>query len=305
MTPSVTLRPVTPDDEVFLYQLYSSTREQELARVPWDEEAKKSFLEMQFKAQAQHYQQQYADAEFQIILCDSRPVGRLYVDRRDDELRIIDIALLPEHRNAGIGSALLNDLLGEAAEAGKPVRIHVERFNPALRLYERLGFTHIGDTGVYYLMELRPDHTRNDSSTLNRAVAFVAVFSIFRADLIEDGRHRSPESFAGAAGERPQQRLDLGEDQSDWIQVRAVGRQKHQTGARSLERDLAERQILHQRGNKCIGRINMATGALSTEYLARLGSVLERRIRSVPLKPHLRLVGDGGENLDDSSREAS
>ena len=128
MSPSVTLRPVTPDDEGFLYQLYSSTREQELARVPWDEAAKKSFLAMQFKAQHQHYQEQYADAEFQIILCDSRPVGRLYVDRRDDELRIIDIALLPEHRNAGIGSALLNNLLGEAAEAGKPVRIHVEPY---------------------------------------------------------------------------------------------------------------------------------------------------------------------------------
>lgn len=162
MTLSVTLRPVTPDDKGFLYQVYSSTREQELAPLPWDAEAKESFLEMQFKAQQQYYQQQYADAEFQIILCDSRPVGRLYVDRRDDELRIIDIALLPEHRNAGIGSALLNDLLGEAAEAGKPVRIHVERFNPALRWYERLGFTHIGDTGVYYLMEWRPDRTRND-----------------------------------------------------------------------------------------------------------------------------------------------
>ena len=76
---------------------------------------------------------------------------------RADEIRLIDIALLLEHRNAGIGARLLQDLLAEAAQAGKPVRIHVEKFNPALRLYERLGFTPIEDQGVYLLMQWSPD----------------------------------------------------------------------------------------------------------------------------------------------------
>ncbi len=156
MSPPITLRPVTPDDEPFLYRVYAGTREDELAPLGWDETQRASFLRMQFKAQHAFYQEQFPSADFEIILAADRPIGRLYVDRRDDEIRIVDIALLPEHRNAGIGSALLDDLLTEAAAASKPVRIHVERFNPALRLYQRLGFIQVGDNGVYYLMEWSP-----------------------------------------------------------------------------------------------------------------------------------------------------
>jgi ribosomal protein S18 acetylase RimI-like enzyme len=156
MNHAITFRPIGPDDEPFLYRVYASTRTEELAPLDWDAAQKEAFLRMQFNAQHRYYQEQFPDASFQIILADNRPVGRLYVQRCPEELHVIDVALLPEHRRASIGSALLNDLLAEADQAGLPVRIYVERFNPALHLYHRLGFTVIGDTGVYFHMERGP-----------------------------------------------------------------------------------------------------------------------------------------------------
>ena len=122
----------------------------------WDADEKEHFLRWQFDAQHKYYQENYPRARFDVILAGERPVGRLYVDRREDEIRIVDIALLPEHRGAGIGGWLMGELLAEADAAGVPVRIHVERNNPAMRLYHRLGFTETGDTGVYWLMERTP-----------------------------------------------------------------------------------------------------------------------------------------------------
>jgi ribosomal protein S18 acetylase RimI-like enzyme len=152
------LRPIRPDDHAFLLSVYASTREQELAVLPWDAAQKAAFVRMQFDAQHAQYQENYAGASFDIILVDGHQAGRLYVLRGDEEFRIIDIALLPEFCNRGIGTRLLKGLQAEAAAAGKPLRIHVERFNPALRLYERLGFQPIADRGVYLFMEWR--HTR-------------------------------------------------------------------------------------------------------------------------------------------------
>lgn len=111
---------------------------------------------MQFAAQHDYYHEHYADAAFQLILCDGQPAGRLYVARWPAEIRIIDIALLPPFRNRGIGASLLQQLLDEAAVAGQRVSIHVERYNSALRLYQRLGFREIEDQGVYLLMEWTP-----------------------------------------------------------------------------------------------------------------------------------------------------
>lgn len=153
---SVSLRPARPDDRDFLYEVYASTRLEELAPLGWDEAQVASFLEMQFAAQHDYYQSQFPSADFQIVIQDGQPIGRLYVDRRTDEIRIIDIALLPSHRGVGLGSGLLDDILAEAAESKLAVRIHVEQFNPSLRLYERLGFARIGDQGVYLLMEWTP-----------------------------------------------------------------------------------------------------------------------------------------------------
>ena len=152
----VTLRPIRPDDEAFLFRVYASTREEELAPLQWSEEQKRAFLQMQFRAQHQHYQTYFPAARFDVVVWRDQPIGRLYVDRREDEIRIIDIALLPEFRRQGFGSRMLREILDEATQPPKPVRIHVERFNPALKLYERLGFTRTGDTGVYYLMEWKP-----------------------------------------------------------------------------------------------------------------------------------------------------
>ena len=134
-------------------RLYASTRADELAQTPWSDEEKQSFLDMQFQAQHAHYQKHFPEASYQIIEQIGEPIGRLYLDRRPDELRIIDIALLPEKRGEGIGGVLMRNILDEAAIAGKPVRIHVERNNPAMHLYERLGFQKVEDQGVYWLME--------------------------------------------------------------------------------------------------------------------------------------------------------
>ncbi|MEZ5594484.1 MAG: GNAT family N-acetyltransferase [Gammaproteobacteria bacterium] len=110
---------------------------------------------MQFRAQHAHYQTHYPSARFDLILQNRQAIGRLYLDQWDDEYRLIDIALLPEHRNKGLGTQLLHDILAQAASQGKAVRIHVEHFNPALRLYQRLGFRQLEDKGVYLFMEWR------------------------------------------------------------------------------------------------------------------------------------------------------
>jgi ribosomal protein S18 acetylase RimI-like enzyme len=153
---SVTLRPIAPTDEAFLFALYASTRAEELAVVPWSAAEKTAFLRMQFDAQHRDYQKRFAGAAFLVIERGGEPIGRLYVHRAADELRIIDIALLPAHRGAGIGTALLRGLLQEARATERPVRLYVEQANRARALYDRLGFTAIGETGVYVLMEWRP-----------------------------------------------------------------------------------------------------------------------------------------------------
>jgi ribosomal protein S18 acetylase RimI-like enzyme len=152
----ITLRPVSSSDRDFLLQVYASTREEELARVPWTGAEKAAFIEQQFDAQDRHYREHYAGASLDVVECDGAPAGRLYVARWSDEIRIVDIALLPEFRGRGIGTRLLGELLDEAARSGKRVSIHVEKGNPAFRLYERLGFEVTADKGLYVLMEATP-----------------------------------------------------------------------------------------------------------------------------------------------------
>jgi GNAT superfamily N-acetyltransferase len=151
----VSLRPITPEDVSFLAGVYASTRWDELAPTGWSDEEKAVFCRRQFDAQSAHYRENYPDASFQVIESAGVSIGRLYVAPWEKEIRIVDISLLPEHRGSGIGTKLLHDLQEEARSVGKSLTIHVERFNPALRLYERLGFQQIEDKGVYLLMEWR------------------------------------------------------------------------------------------------------------------------------------------------------
>jgi len=145
-------RRITDTDFPFLSRVYASTRAEELAAAPLTEAIKSAFLAEQFRLQHAHYQKYYPDADWLVTMRCAEDIGRLYIERWPTQHRIIDIALLPEHRGAGLGTALLRDLMDEAAAAGKDVSIHVEKFNPAMRLYRRLGFTTEEDKGVYDLM---------------------------------------------------------------------------------------------------------------------------------------------------------
>ncbi len=149
----LTLRPITPDDQDLLYRLYVSTRWKELAQVPWTEEQKLAFLRQQFDAQHAYWTENYRGATFDVVLMDGVPAGRLYVARWERELRIVDIALFPEHRGRGLGTTLLRRVFAEAEAVGKATSIHVEIFNPARALYERLGFRLVEEKGVYLLMK--------------------------------------------------------------------------------------------------------------------------------------------------------
>jgi ribosomal protein S18 acetylase RimI-like enzyme len=153
---NITLRPAGPDDYDFLVEVYGSTRADELALVPWTTEQQQAFVRMQFAAQQDHYGKKYPTASHDIIMSDDRPVGRLYVARLDQEIRIVDITLLPADRNAGIGSYLIKQLLDEANRCGKSTTIYVEEFNPSLRLFERLGFSPGEQQGIHLLLRCSP-----------------------------------------------------------------------------------------------------------------------------------------------------
>ena len=149
----VTLREESPADRESLAELYASTREDELRPVAWDVVTKRAFLRGQFELQWAHYRQHYPSAEWLLIENGAEPIGRVYVDASHREVRLMDVALRAEHRNHGIGTAIVTSLLRYADGLGLPVTLHVEPFNPALRLYERLGFATRETRGIYLFME--------------------------------------------------------------------------------------------------------------------------------------------------------
>jgi RimJ/RimL family protein N-acetyltransferase len=155
--PSYSLRPIGEKDMPSLLEMYASTRQQEMARVVnWTDLMKSEFLSSQFDAQHTYYQLNYPGADFWVICQAKRNIGRLYLHEnfQGRGLRIIDITLLPEYRNKGIGTTILKDLMGRSAELDRALTIHVESFNPAKVLYARLGFNHVSETnGIYHLME--------------------------------------------------------------------------------------------------------------------------------------------------------
>ena len=149
----LSLRSATPDDEEFLCELYSSSRREELASWGWDAAQRDAFLTLQFNAQQAHFRSRFPGADHSIIVIDGKAMGRMVVVRMEQEIRLADIALLPECRSAGIGTSLISDLHVEGKATGKPIRLHVSKTNRAQGLYTRLGFAKVGDTGTHFLME--------------------------------------------------------------------------------------------------------------------------------------------------------
>jgi ribosomal protein S18 acetylase RimI-like enzyme len=152
LPPGVTLRPATAADYDFMRRLYHSIRAEEMKQFPLDEAQKTAFLDQQFAAQFAHYEQHYPTCERNIVECEGQPIGRLWIDEWRDQIRLVDIALVPDRRGSGIGTGLVREVLARGTTSSKPVTIHVEAYNPALRLYERLGFKKVDTNGVYYLM---------------------------------------------------------------------------------------------------------------------------------------------------------
>lgn len=150
--PSIQLRERTEADLDFLFELYATTRMEELQQVDWPDQQKRAFLSDQFTLQHEHYLKHYPRARWLIIEQKDNAIGRLYEETTSTELRLMDIALLPAYQNQGIGSQLMRVLLDHADEIRLPIGLHVESFNPALRLYTRLGFVTVETRGIYYFM---------------------------------------------------------------------------------------------------------------------------------------------------------
>lgn len=149
----IAFRAITDNDIPFLVEVYASTREEELQMTDWSDVEKKAFIDMQFTAQHTQYMANYKNKEFSIIMYKGDKVGRLYLNRMEDDIRIVDIAILSKHRGKGIGTPILKNILKEGAQTNRCVTIHVEKYNPAITLYERLGFKIIADREVYHFME--------------------------------------------------------------------------------------------------------------------------------------------------------
>jgi ribosomal protein S18 acetylase RimI-like enzyme len=154
---NVSLRTAAPDDQRVLREIYASTRDAEMAVVPWDDAQKQQFLDLQFRAQAHHYETHNPHADYDLVLLDGEPIGRLYVDRTTEQIHLLDIALLAPFRSQGIGTALIEALMAEARRERRPLRCHVEKFNRAWNLYQRMGFQQIADAGMYAYLEWVPD----------------------------------------------------------------------------------------------------------------------------------------------------
>lgn len=153
-----------PDDEDFLFELYGSTRD-DLAMLPLDEQQKRGILMMQYNAQKTSYAAEYPDLVHYIVLYSSNPVGRLMVERRPAEIIGVDLAILSDFRNLGIGTAVLKSLFDEAAETSRAFVFHVLKTNPAIRLYRRLGCAVEGESATHYKMSWQPNESNNLEKT--------------------------------------------------------------------------------------------------------------------------------------------
>jgi ribosomal protein S18 acetylase RimI-like enzyme len=150
---SVRTRPVLPQDDNFICEVYASTRADEMALIPWTEEQKDAFVQMQFKIRDQQYRAGYPDAITEIILCNDVPAGTMITLKTADAILLVDIALLAHFRGSGIGTTILHNLQKE----GKKIILHVLKSNPALNLYQRLGFVFKSEDALYMEMVWMPE----------------------------------------------------------------------------------------------------------------------------------------------------
>ncbi|MCC4619709.1 GNAT family N-acetyltransferase [Xanthomonas cassavae CFBP 4642] len=149
----MTVRPECAMDLPALRTLFSTQRWAEFAMLPWDDAAKQALLDQQFDAQQRHYTSAYAHRQFLVLLDRERLAGRLYLgDSAAGDLCVLDILLSPDHRNRGVGTALLAAVQDQAATAGRRVLLEVDKGNPAAGLYRRLGFAAVGDTDTSWRM---------------------------------------------------------------------------------------------------------------------------------------------------------
>jgi len=156
---SISLRAATTEDDEFLLELYKSSRGDDLRELGWDEHRISEFLDMQYEAQQRLNETEFQQAVDQIILLEGKPVGRLLVERHDQQIRCVDLALLPAYRNRGLGAFLVRQLQDEARREDRPLRLQVIRFSRAVTLFERLGFARISETGTHFQMEWRPEES--------------------------------------------------------------------------------------------------------------------------------------------------
>ena len=154
--PTVSLRLATDEDRDFLREVYASTRAAELALTGWDETTSAAFVTMQFEAQWVDYHRTRPEATLHIVLVDGVAAGRLWVDRSGAGIHVLDIAVLPAWRGRGVATHLLAALQREARRHHRTLSLHVERFNRARDLYERLGLRVVDEGPVYLRMEFTP-----------------------------------------------------------------------------------------------------------------------------------------------------
>lgn len=159
---TIDFRPAIAEDRDFLYRVFASTRQAEMTATGWSGPQIESFLQMQFEWQHDQYMQNYPDASFDVVLIDGTPAGKLYVDRTKGNIRIIDIALLPEFRGRGAGGQIMRKLAGEADAEGLAMSLHVETNNPARRLYERVGFKVMELRGIHFYLEREPNRIQQN-----------------------------------------------------------------------------------------------------------------------------------------------
>lgn len=153
---TLAVRPALPQDEIFLYELYSAVREPEFALAPITADQREHLMRMQFRGQMSAYTQMYPNSCYHIVLLDSKPVGRLWVAPGDQEFRLVDIAIHPSVQNKGIGSVLVMRLQQEASAAGLPISSCVYKFNPgSFRFHQRLGFQVVREDEMYYYLQWR------------------------------------------------------------------------------------------------------------------------------------------------------